>query len=79
MDEYIKREALLKHKTMIPGFIGEYVNIGRITEASPADVVEVVRCKDCKYRADRLYCRLRETPYIVTNVDFCSFGVPRED
>ncbi len=43
-----------------------------------ADVAEVVRCKDCKYRADRLYCRLRKTPYIVTNLDFCSYGEPLE-
>ena len=39
------------------------------------DVVPVVRCKDCKYLEDRLYCRRRkEHPYIVTNTDFCSYG-----
>lgn len=42
MAEYIEREALLKHKTLIPGFIGEYVLVDRITEAPAADVVPVI-------------------------------------
>ena len=41
MGEYIVREALLKHKTLIPGFIGEYVHVDRIIEAPAADVQEV--------------------------------------
>ena len=47
MAEYIEREALLKHKTLIPGFIGEYVLVDRITEAPAADVVPVIRCREC--------------------------------
>lgn len=43
-----------------------------------ADVVEVVRCKDCKHREDRLYCRLHKHPVIVTNTDFCSYGERKE-
>lgn len=49
MPEYIEREALLRHKTLIPGFIGEYVLVERIKEAPAADVEPVVRCKDCKH------------------------------
>ena len=41
MGEYIVREALLKHKTLIPGFIGEYVHVDRIIEAPAVDVQEV--------------------------------------
>ncbi len=39
------------------------------------DAEIVVRCKDCKFRNDRLFCRLRKAPAIVTNTDFCSYGV----
>ena len=42
MAEYIEREALLVHKTLIPGFIGEYVCVDRIIEAPSADVAPVV-------------------------------------
>ena len=89
MAEYIEREAALQicekeyqERLEMLDYCGDTVawNIaGAIKGIPAADVAPVVRCKDCKYRADRLYCRLRETPYIVTNVDFCSFGVPRED
>lgn len=45
-----------------------------------ADVVEVVRCRECRYRQDRLYCRrLKEHPFIVTNTDFCSYGERKEE
>lgn len=43
MPEYIEREALLRHKTLIPGFIGEYVLVERIKEAPAADVEPVRR------------------------------------
>lgn len=57
MPEYIEREALLRHKTLIPGFIGEYVLVERIKEAPAADVEPVVRCKDCKhYHASEGWC-----------------------
>lgn len=36
--------------------------------------VAPVRCKDCKFRSDGLYCRLGGRALIMTNVDFCSRG-----
>lgn len=48
-----------------------------IDKQPTVDAVIVTRCKDCKFRNDRLYCRLREVPVIVTNVDFCSYGKPK--
>lgn len=42
-----------------------------------ADVAEVVRRGNCKYKRDTLYCRLRETSVIVSNADFCSHGRKR--
>lgn len=49
--EYIEREALLKHKTLIPGFIGEYVHVHRIIEAPAADAAPVRHGKweECDY------------------------------
>lgn len=45
-----------------------------LDNAPTVDAVKVVRCKNCKYRKDGLYCRLRKSPVIVTNTDFCSYG-----
>ena len=49
-----------------------------IENAPTVDAVPVVRCKDCKHRSDRLYCRLRKQPAIVVNTDFCSHGERKE-
>lgn len=46
-------------------------------EALSADIVEVVRCKDCKYRKKVLNCSYGECMYsacMVTDNDFCSNG-----
>ena len=51
---------------------------GILENAPTVDAVPVTRCKDCKFRNDRLYCRLRKEPVIVTNTDFCSYGKPKE-
>lgn len=82
MAEYIEREALLKHKTLIPGFVGEYVHVDRVIEAPAADVLKVVRCKDCIYfeldedeaEIDGWYHLCRNTGMGVTKNDFCSSG-----
>ena len=49
--EYIEREAALKksHLMMIGNYIGEFVGVDDIKKIPSADVVEVVRCKDCRY------------------------------
>lgn len=73
MTDYIPRESVKKmFGTRYGGFQLELDTI------PAADVVEVVRCGKCKYKRDTLYCRLRETPVIVSNADFCSFGKPKE-
>ena len=65
--------------------------IDAIVENEPtADVIEVVRCKDCKYMCHytdgHLECRLLSdlkpipTTYCTMNADdFCSYGERRED
>ena len=86
MPEYIEREAVLKHKTLIPGFVGEYVSVKNIEETPTADVVEVVRCKDCKYYEPKnslgtqgiCMCGEKEMNYsgefYPYETDFCSYG-----
>jgi len=45
-----------------------------------ADVVEVVRCKDCKYRDDDGMCFGRGVPLqLVPDDGFCDKGERRED
>ena len=56
-----------------------------IGDAPTVDAVEVVRCKDCKYKAERLYActnvKLRgEIIHIwVEPDDFCSYGERKDD
>lgn len=60
-----------------------------IEDAPPADVVEVVRCKDCKYLTvvnnESVYARCEKTGYIFwpfetdTREHFCAYGERREE
>lgn len=85
----IDANTLLRHKRKMSGadFGGEFwdeaVLVSDIMNASPVDVVEVVRCKDCKYWQDNNggypheECRWGhgETP---DANDFCSYGERKE-
>ena len=66
---------------------------GHIDEITEKDVVEVVRCKDCKYSRPRktderhIYfegvlicesCLMADEPYTVWKDDFCSYGERKE-
>ena len=88
MAEYIEREALLAwfgdykandpHEYLSPQHI-----IDDIAEVPSADVVPVVRCKDCKHYGPQkksahwncttLYCN-RVVTMKVSPDDFCSYG-----
>ena len=91
MAEYINREAVLKHKRKMQGedwsgeFWDEAVLCEDIRKIPAADVVEVVRCKDCAYyREETSYClnphcsssfyghRVKENHY-------CSYGERSEE
>lgn len=41
------------------------------------DIVQVVRCKDCKYRNRAFTCMFHGEPF--DDDDFCSKGVRRDD
>lgn len=57
-------------------------DVGMMIEDAPtADVVEVVRCRDCKHsaeqdRCDSLYCAFLDTA--MGKEDFCSYGERKE-
>lgn len=56
--------------------------VGEIEDMHPtADVVEVVRCKDCKHRSTddfySFYCRRDDVE--CKDDDFCSYGVKKND
>ena len=82
MAEYIEREAALTDFEQCnrenPSWTPQRVKQLLVRQPA-ADVAEVVRRGNCKYKRDTLYCRLRETPVIVSNADFCSFGKRRDE
>jgi len=80
MTDYISREATLVGfeacNAENPHWTPQWVKTLLLRQPA-ADVAEVVRRGNCKYKRDTLYCRLRETPVIVSNADFCSHGRKR--
>lgn len=93
MAEYIEREALRlayeksakndNHRIEGASAIHaqEHRHILHILDRQPAaDVVEVVRCKDCKYRSydydcvGNHLCEKRGNRYYCEDNDFCSYG-----
>ena len=93
MAEYINRENIIsalknvlkKHENEVNSmaYFAFTVFIGLIKEAPTADVVEVVRCKDCKHfkpqnqsvhwSPTKRYC-MRKAATRVNEDDFCSYG-----
>ena len=80
MSEYIKKEdaiASIQAHDPVPEARGgrewaEYL----LEDVMSADVVEVVRCKDCKWW-DGIECQTRDID-VVDDDDYCSYG-ERED
>lgn len=85
MAEYIEREALLKKANELAGGVfGTPRIIVAIKNAPKADVVEVVRCKECKYYevhkpSVTLNCERSDGRLIpMLPDDFCSYGERKE-
>lgn len=87
MAEYIDRKSLgiskcnpdvFKDRAYAEGWNAV---IGLIENAPAADVVEVVRCKDCKYYVAN-YCtrdiRGRTNMFYMSDNDFCSYGAKKD-
>ena len=97
MDEYIKRKDALCRFTFENGCRIPEVNIDNFQNSVPlkdikrvlleipsADVVEVVRCGECKFyspvEGDIGDCEREDILYLnVNKSDFCSYGVRKED
>ena len=90
MAEYIERDAF-KRKLYEANCVDKYgfvmcgiTKINILLEQSAADVVEVVRCKDCIYATDegKLGHCCRQFPYggmagLTEDNDFCSYAERR--
>lgn len=95
MAEYIDRDELIESIEYSIGTLKKYYNgnttqmveayknvLYRVKNMRTADVVEVVRCKNCKYAehlingagADYELCHLDEEENIRFPYDFCSWG-----
>ena len=94
MAEYIERDALLqdiedsvritsKTGTINPETRGAYKIIERIKSAAAADVVAVVRCKDCDHKhavtcEGTILCTYHGKMIQMHRSDFCSYGKRKE-
>ena len=88
MDEYIKRGDAIKAiayegtgepRDIIP--LTLYTAQKKIMAIPAADVVEVVRCKDCKYHADLdggVKCQRIDGLLMTLPYDYCSYGERKE-
>ena len=88
MAEYINRAELIENlNKFAPEHYNALIN-QLITKQPAADVVEVVRCKDCKRCYEkrtklnnqlmRFCMRMDGNEYQVNANDFCSYGTPKE-
>lgn len=81
MAEYIEREALKRAIRKAFHDLGVRIDINSVINAQPtADVVEVVRCKDCVYYENFLCGRFSAYGNSVEEpeYDYCSFGERRK-
>lgn len=84
MNDYIRRGAAIEQFEDSTSAIPEKLARIRIESVPAADVVEVVRCGECKHYNDKLemysdyVCTIRHycdgSPIIVGKDDFCSSG-----
>lgn len=85
MTEYINRAELIENlNKFAPEHYNALIN-HLITKQPTADVVEVVRCKDCKFRGTddclNSYYSEYEGVYVdpMDDDDFCSYGERRKE
>ena len=83
MSRYIDADALKEKKVYSVERHECVVPVAEIDWQPTADVVEVVRCKDCKHFGKDLGygkhdCKKYEMPYCL-ETDYCSYGERREE
>lgn len=91
MKEYIERAAAMESifgLTIVDSAVEQYANAVyyNLQSLPAADVVKVVRCKNCRFFSGRqeCYCHAADengTPIFVREDDFCSYGarIDKED
>jgi hypothetical protein len=85
-DRFISQNALIKEIAKIRGNLNTR-NVGQaIWDTPTADVVEVVRCRDCKYKMTASFngdiligCSNQSALLDVYDDGFCSYGERREE
>lgn len=81
-DRYISQNALIKEIAKIHGNLSTK-NVGQaIWDTPTADVVEVVRCKDCKFARKMVsgdYSCCVDHRLSHDENDYCSYGERREE
>ena len=85
MSRYIDADALLNN---LPDHLPYKASVKRVLIQAPTeDVVEVVRCKDCKYKiihtcpitgTKTLFCDYGIKPVAVEASHYCGYGERRE-
>lgn len=89
MSEYIERKAVINKVNEIPAHFdngdiryGIELAIQTIKDTPTADVVEVVRCKDCRHYVAE-YCtrdiKSRTNMFYMRADDFCSYGERKDE
>lgn len=78
-DDYIRREDAIRlaEQGQVQGFPWQFQMLVRLP---PADVIPVVRCKDCKYNVTTHKCLNPDSFFLIPkDDDFCSYGEKREE
>lgn len=89
MNDYIKREDAIKAMARGLGIpYTDFIDVAErcMDDIPPADVVEVVRCKDCKYWDNTtkwaVCTKWSADPYEQANTeknDYCSYGERKDE
>lgn len=78
-DKYIEQEKVLAKAAPVAGCFSDMISAYDVAMIPAADVVEVVRCRDCLYMErvyDGLYCSIWK--YYTREDGFCHHGKQKE-
>ena len=74
MSRYIDADAFLKEYCEPYPYV--YMAMSKALADAPS--IDIVRCKDCKYRDKHHYCGIWGQPYLCNDECFCSYGERKE-
>ena len=82
VNEYISKADVLNlpqsiERNLRGEIVERSIDVKDIEALKPADVVQVVRCDDCKYYGSRRWCELHSS--VFDDNAFCSYGERKED